>query len=196
MREFSWLFYYLLPSSSPLSLFCLCFSCCYVDPDCFGLRSGPWMRVQSSDSVVYAVITRGSFLSVTGCLCFLCSMYWSCSFWSHKHWPNLHEPAAVLIVQHGLCHTSRKKLPHETLISHLIILFCFILLFIPSVHWFLIFSWRSSSSRIIIIFKPVIKLICFAFISFLFICVQSLLVVSQMMGMQSAAHTNLTMKRK
>ncbi|XP_035001269.1 actin filament-associated protein 1-like 2 isoform X2 [Hippoglossus stenolepis] len=28
------------------------------DLDCFGLLSGPWMRVQSSDSVVYAVITR------------------------------------------------------------------------------------------------------------------------------------------
>ncbi|XP_065805678.1 actin filament-associated protein 1-like 2 isoform X3 [Labrus bergylta] len=28
------------------------------DLDCFGLISGPWMRVQSSDSVVYAVISR------------------------------------------------------------------------------------------------------------------------------------------
>ncbi|XP_035517622.1 actin filament-associated protein 1-like 2 [Morone saxatilis] len=28
------------------------------DLDCFGLLSGPWMRVQSSDSVVYAVINR------------------------------------------------------------------------------------------------------------------------------------------
>ncbi|KAG7227914.1 hypothetical protein INR49_013708 [Caranx melampygus] len=28
------------------------------DRDCFGLLSRPWMRVQSSDSVVYAVITR------------------------------------------------------------------------------------------------------------------------------------------
>lgn len=45
------------------------------DLDCFGLLSGPWMRVQSSDSVVYAVITRGSYLSVTGPVC-VC-MSWS-----------------------------------------------------------------------------------------------------------------------
>ncbi|XP_076616747.1 actin filament-associated protein 1-like 2 isoform X2 [Chaetodon auriga] len=30
----------------------------FNDLDCFGLLSGPWMRVQSSDSVVYAVINR------------------------------------------------------------------------------------------------------------------------------------------
>ncbi|TKS89619.1 Actin filament-associated protein 1-like 2 [Collichthys lucidus] len=42
----------LSPSSSFRSL-----RCC-VDLDCFGLFSGPWMRVQSSDSVVYAVINR------------------------------------------------------------------------------------------------------------------------------------------
>ncbi|KAA8581542.1 hypothetical protein FQN60_003123 [Etheostoma spectabile] len=30
----------------------------FNDLDCFGLHSGPWMRVQSSDSVVYAVINR------------------------------------------------------------------------------------------------------------------------------------------
>lgn len=34
-----------------------------TDPDSFGLLSGPWMRVQRSDSVVYAVINRGSAAS-------------------------------------------------------------------------------------------------------------------------------------
>lgn len=44
------------------------FSMMLLDLDCFGL-SGPWMRVHSSDSVIYAVINRGSYLSITGCVC-------------------------------------------------------------------------------------------------------------------------------
>lgn len=43
-----------------------------VDLDCFGLLSGPWMHVQPSDSVVYAVINRGSCV-------FMYSMSWQWS---------------------------------------------------------------------------------------------------------------------
>ncbi|XP_067344342.1 actin filament-associated protein 1-like 2 isoform X2 [Channa argus] len=39
------------------------------DLDFFNLLSGPWMRVQSSDSVVYAVITGGRYLSIRGPVC-------------------------------------------------------------------------------------------------------------------------------
>lgn len=57
------------PILQPSSSSSWCFLWCPVDLDCFGLFSGPWMRVQSSDSVVYAVINRGSYLSATGCVC-------------------------------------------------------------------------------------------------------------------------------
>lgn len=55
------------------------------------------MRVQSSDSVVYAVITRGSYLSVSVCLCVAC--LGSCHHWRHvvheqnSMSPGLHGPA-------------------------------------------------------------------------------------------------------
>lgn len=74
-----------------------------VDLDCFGLLSGPWMHVQPSDSVVYAVINRGSCHWICVCSCIAC--LGSDRGVRHNVCICMN---SVLILQHGVLHVDSK----------------------------------------------------------------------------------------
>lgn len=116
-----------------------CFLRCCVDLDCFGLLSGPWMRVQSSDSVVYAVINRGSYLSITGCVC-------SCMACLAGISQNVHGPVSmppVLIAWHDQLLACRQTNScQESLISPILSIVVF--LFIISLHLYLSPSFLNT----------------------------------------------------